>query len=133
MKAKYASRELEVWCKGKKLSAEHRKKLSEAKKGVYIGFLHPNWEGGRRADERGYIRIWIAPKKWRYEHNLIMENKLGRPLQAGEVVHHIDGDRGNNSIDNLALFPSSSAHLKHHRLTEGKVRNQYGEWDIKHL
>src|SRR5512139_897234 len=36
-------------------------------------------------------------------HRLIMAQHLGRPLQPSEVVMHIDGDKLNNSIDNLQV------------------------------
>lgn len=34
---------------------------------------------------------------------VIMENKLGRYLRDDEDVHHIDGDKSNNSEDNFAI------------------------------
>jgi hypothetical protein len=51
----------------------------------------------------GYYRVF-ADGKWVYEHRYVMEKKLGRPLVQREVVHHKDGDRQNNSPDNLQLF-----------------------------
>ena len=42
---------------------------------------------------------------------MVMEAHLGRPMEAGEVIHHIDGNRQNNSLANLAVL---SSHL-HHR------------------
>jgi len=38
-----------------------------------------------------------------YEHRLLMEQKLGRLLSQGEVVHHLDGNKQNNSLGNLSL------------------------------
>lgn len=115
-----------IWCEGKKLSKEHIKKLSQAKIGKYVGFLHPNWKGGIKTDERGYIRIWTGNKQWRYEHNLVMEKILGRPLKTGEVVHHINCDKSDNRIDNLMLFPSRKAHTEYHiRVLKMPIKNQY--------
>lgn len=34
---------------------------------------------------------------------ILMEENLGRPLEPNEDVHHIDGDKTNNSIDNLEI------------------------------
>lgn len=38
------------------------------------------------------------------------EWKLGRPLKAGEVVHHVNHDTTDNHPDNLYVFSSQSAH-----------------------
>jgi hypothetical protein len=44
------------------------------------------------------------PGKYQYEHDLIMEKKLGRKLRPNEIVHHIDGDPNNNSVSNLKVM-----------------------------
>ncbi len=115
-----------VWCEGKQLSPEHRKKLSLAKMGKYIGMNHPNWQGGRRLDEKGYVRIWISKKHWRYEHRLVMEKTLGRPLKRGEIVHHINQNKTDNRLENLMLFVNNKAHMEYHRnVLEMPIINQY--------
>ena len=50
----------------------------------------------------------------RHEHRQVMEQKLGRPLLPGEVVHHIDGDPHNNAPENLMLFSSQAEHARFH-------------------
>jgi hypothetical protein len=47
-------------------------------------------------------------------HRVIAEQIIGRPLKAGEVVHHRDENKYNNDPDNLVVFPSQSAHAKYH-------------------
>lgn len=48
-----------------------------------------------------------------YEHILIAEEMIDRPLREGEVVHHLDSNRSNNSPDNL-LTLSGPMHTKLH-------------------
>lgn len=47
------------------------------------------------------------------EHRVVMELHLGRKLKSSEIVHHKDGNRQNNSIDNLVIM-SRSEHCKEH-------------------
>jgi ribosomal protein L37E len=48
-----------------------------------------------------------------YEHIFIMEKDLGRSIRDDEIVHHLDGDRANNRIENL-LVVSADQHSKIH-------------------
>jgi len=44
----------------------------------------------------------------------VAEQKIGRSLKAGEVVHHCDEDKLNNSPDNLEVFESQGKHAAAH-------------------
>ncbi len=59
----------------------------------------------------GYIKVFVgkefagAPASgWIYEHRLVMQKELGRPLKPWEIVHHIDRNRQNNSRSNLKVL-----------------------------
>ena len=102
--------------RGKKrvFSDEWRKNISEAKKGIGVGrSLKPN----------GYYEITMGEHKGRLEHVVIMECHIGRRLMANECVHHIDHNRANNSIENLALMTKSD-HSRLHAKENIKNRNR---------
>jgi hypothetical protein len=46
-------------------------------------------------------------RRQRFEHRLVMEEFLGRPLNNDEVVHHIDGNGLNNDPSNLEVLTQS--------------------------
>ncbi len=104
--------------KGIKLTKEHKNKIRNAwlKK---TGEKHPAWKGGVKRDNAGYTYIYMSsyPKSSRYirEHRLVMEKYLGRYLTKEEVVHHINGVRDDNRIENLLLCSSLSEHRKLHK------------------
>lgn len=74
---------------------------------------HPSWGGGRSRDARGYMTILLMPddpmigmadKRGRLpEHRLLKALEIGRPLERHEEVHHINGVRDDNRLENLQL------------------------------
>ena len=68
----------------------------------------------------GYEAIYqpLHPRSYNngmvYIHILKAEEKLGRLLNSEEVVHHIDHNRLNNSLDNLLIFHSQQDHISFH-------------------
>jgi hypothetical protein len=59
---------------------------------------------------KGYVegRIWIGDKQIRVKkHRYIMACHLGRALRPDEDVHHKDGNKQNNSIENLQILSHS--------------------------
>lgn len=63
---------------------------------------HPRWKG-ERPDGHGYLTI-VCQGKRRFVHRVVMAQALGLPEIPKELdVHHIDGDKTNNALDNLAI------------------------------
>ena len=90
-------------------SASHRRRISESRKKYGVGITKkPN----------GYIESTKGKTCGKSVHRLVMELSLGRTLSRNEVVHHIDRNKTNNSIENLQLM-TRSAHTSLHR-REGK-------------
>lgn len=74
---------------------------------------------------RGYIIRRIEKRKGVYqripEHRAIMEEHIGRRLERGERVHHINCDKRDNRIENLHLFTSPVAHIQTHAQLESLI------------
>lgn len=68
------------------------------------GDQHRNWQGGKYINDRGYLMISIGQGKYGYAHRIEMEKYLGRELKKEEIVHHINGDRLDNRIENLEIM-----------------------------
>lgn len=91
------------------------KKLPPEKKGIN----HPSWKGGRYLAHDGYWMTYVGGQdtvgwnSYKKEHVLVVEKNLSRSLEKQEVVHHVDGNKENNSLDNLWLT-SHSGHRNAH-------------------
>lgn len=70
------------------------------------GDTNPNWTGGRYIDKNGYVMLLTPDGKYVQEHRLVMEKRLNRKLTKDETVHHINGVRDDNRVENLELWVS---------------------------
>lgn len=103
--------------KGHKVSQKTRDKISKANSGINNG----SWKGGITHNAEGYrlIKSKNHPFKnisgYVFEHRLVMEKHLGRFLKKSEIVHHLDGIKTNNSIENLEVM-DRGMHIREHKM-----------------
>lgn len=93
--------------------ALRRNGVPRRKTGARSGELAPTWKGGRRVISTGYVLAWVSRDEfpsmrrvggcYLLEHRLVMARHLGRPLERHEQVHHKNGRRDDNRIENLEL------------------------------
>ena len=93
-----------------------------------------NWKGGRhRRNQTGYIVVYSpdhphrGKQKYVFEHRLVMEQHLGRYLDPREVVHHKNGIRDDNRIENLELLSCHAEHTSQHFADSHEVERMRSE------
>ena len=111
------TRDSKAICRRFKIST---RRVSKILKSNGIVFAPSRWKGGRTFHSNGYVmlrkphHVLADARGYVFEHRLVMQKLLKRPLKKTEVVHHIDEDKTNNAESNLMLFPSHQAHKKFH-------------------
>lgn len=68
---------------------------------------NPFWKGGKTILPDGYVRLSLGNNKTMLEHRYVMEQHIGRELRSDEHVHHINGVKDDNRIENLQLMSAS--------------------------
>lgn len=87
----------------------HTQQLKEAGQLSPIAHQHRSYGtiNSRIVDPDGYVYFNIAGRGGVFEHRLVMERHLGRELRRGENVHHRNGVRHDNRLENLELWITS--------------------------
>lgn len=78
----------------------------------------------RTLSPNGYVRIYISGIGRVFEHRWVMEQHLGRKIHRTEHVHHMNGNRTDNRIENLQLVDASI----HNRLHEPRIVTKAKSW-----
>lgn len=65
----------------------------------------------------GYRVFFIKGRGYIYEHHIVAERALGKPLPRGAEIHHVDENKANNVGANLVICPGRAYHLILHQRT----------------
>lgn len=102
----------------------HRTAIAEGQRRAWRTKRQRLAVGSQRSTSDGYIVVKVHEGKgpWRAEHLLVMEAEIGRPLRPEEVVHHINGNRADNTVENLYLCRDRSHHNRVHASQDEALR-----------
>lgn len=94
-----------------------------------IGDKNGMWKGGRTTASNGYVLIRVGKnhhladcRGYAYEHRLVAEVMLGRPLKPNEIVHHKNQQKDDNRPENIEVMRSVADHAFVHRKKESLRR-----------
>ena len=92
------------------------------------------WKGGRAAHIGGYVKVWHPSHPtahadgYTLEHRRVWYDAHGA-IPSGHHVHHKNGDKADNHIENLELLRAGT-HARHHIKEAGSVENQWGTYPV---
>lgn len=87
------------------------------------GSAHYRWNGGTIITKDGYRKIRVGKSHpladsngYAYEHALVVVSAIGGLPGVGEVIHHTNGDKTDNRLENLELLTRREHESAHGRL-----------------
>jgi hypothetical protein len=83
-------------------NSHYRQNLEGKKLTPLRGYNPGEWT----LNSRGYL-VRTRNGKQEKQHRVVMEEVIGRPLKPYENIHHKNGDRADNRIENLELWNTS--------------------------
>ncbi len=89
-----------------------------------------SWKGGYAYHHDGYVYKRTGDH-YTFEHRVVMEGILGRKLEKGEIVHHINEIRNDNRPENLKVM-SRPEHMVLHHLGKKRPKIEVLPLDNKH-
>ncbi|MEK7113035.1 MAG: HNH endonuclease signature motif containing protein [Patescibacteria group bacterium] len=87
------------WAAKNKKFCSHKCAVTTYPAGEYAS----GWKGGK-AIRGGYMTVYVGRGKYELEHRLVMEMFLGRALAENEIVHHSNGNKLDNRLENLEIM-----------------------------
>lgn len=94
---------------------------------VHYGKDNNRYNGGLSTCDGRTIIVHRDGKHWTFWYRAIMEVHLGRELRSDEIVHHINGDPGDDRLENLQLM-SRAEHLEVHRAAHDRAAIMRKAW-----
>jgi len=104
------------------LKGLHLSPNTEFKKGVTTMENHPSWKGGEQHSKHDCTYINIGTNKRIRRPKKVYEDAHGT-MPKGWIIYHLDGDRYNDSLDNLIAIPRAVLV----RINAGRMNANYHE------
>lgn len=84
------------------------------------------WKAGSRVCSTGHVKVRVGkghplgdPNGWAYEHTVVWVSAGNDRPKPGDVLHHVNGDKTDNRIENLQVM-SRAAHNRLHNAEKGR-------------